>query len=170
MHRPIDRGEIDRLVVQHLPDLLRVATRLAGDPHRAEELVQETLLRVLRRWESYRGDSSFKTWAMSILLNVNRDQHRRGRGEEPLVECPTDRAPEPAEDANLRETAAQVRQEIDRLPARQREVAILCLCEGMPAGEAAAVLQMTPNNLGVTLHAVRRRLAEALGLTVGRPR
>jgi DNA-directed RNA polymerase specialized sigma24 family protein len=56
MTRPIDRTAIDRLAVEHLPMALRMALRLSGDADAAEDLVQETLCRVLRQWRTYRSE------------------------------------------------------------------------------------------------------------------
>ena len=75
MARPIDRSTIDRLFVDHLPVALRFAMRLSGDPHAAEDVVQEALLRVLRQWPAYRGEASFRTWLLQIVLNGRNPDH-----------------------------------------------------------------------------------------------
>ena len=56
---------------------LRMALRLSGDADTAEDLVQETLCRVLRQWRTYRGEASFRSWLLQILVNVDRDRRRR---------------------------------------------------------------------------------------------
>src|SRR5687768_16455106 len=77
MSGPIDRHAVDRLVVAHLPAALRLARRLVGNPDTAEEIVQEALCRVLHGWKSFRGESSFGTWMMQIVVNAARDRGRR---------------------------------------------------------------------------------------------
>ena len=74
MPRPIDRSTVDRLVVEHLPVALRFALRLTGSTDTAEDVVQESLCRVLRSWRSYRGDATFRTWLLQIVVNVDRDR------------------------------------------------------------------------------------------------
>ena len=74
-----DRRDVDRLVVEHLPAALRFALRLTRDEHAAEDVVQEALCRVLRQWRTYRGEASFKTWFLQIVVNVDRDRRRRFR-------------------------------------------------------------------------------------------
>jgi RNA polymerase sigma-70 factor, ECF subfamily len=86
MGRPLDRRAVDHLVVEHLPAALRFARRLTGDPQLAEEVVQDALCRVLARWRSFRGESSFRTWLLSIVVNVDRDRRRRVRTSELLDE------------------------------------------------------------------------------------
>src|SRR4051794_12954753 len=84
MSGPIDRHTVDQLVVKHLPAALRFAQRLTNDADAADEVVQEALCRVLARWKTFRGDASFSTWMMQIVLNVDRDRRRRHREPEEL--------------------------------------------------------------------------------------
>lgn len=169
MTRPIDRNAIDRLVVEHLPMALRMALRLAGDADVAEDLVQETLCRVLRQWRSYRGEASFRSWLLQILVNVDRDRRRRRThlsiADDDEAEA---RSANVAEAATAAELQVRVRNEIDRLPERQREVALLSWGEGLAAGEIAAALEITEANVYATLHAARKRLAQTLGIDYAR--
>src|SRR5688572_28310866 len=84
MSCPIDRRSVDQLVVEHLPVALRLAQRLTNDPDTAEDVVQEALCRVLKRWKSYRGEATFSTWMMQIVVNVDRDRRRRWRKTDEL--------------------------------------------------------------------------------------
>ena len=139
MARPLDRRDVDRLVVEHLPAALRFALRLTRDEHAAEDVVQESLCRVLRQWRAYRGEASFKTWFLQIVVNVDRDRRRRLRIVEPLEEqslaSPT---PLPTDVASAAELNEEVRAAIDGLPERQREVALLTWGEELGVDEIAA--------------------------------
>lgn len=169
MTRPIDRNAIDRLAVEHLPIALRMALRLSGDADLAEELVQETLCRVLRQWRTFRGEATFRSWLLQILVNVDRDRRRRrphqSIGEHQEAVDPRESA---AESAAASELKGQVRREIERLPERQREVALFSWGEGLAAGEIAVVLGITEANVYATLHVARKRLALALGVDLAR--
>lgn len=144
---------------------LRMALRLSGDADTAEDLVQETLCRVLRQWRTYRGEASFRSWLLQILVNVDRDRRRRREhqsindGEEAVA-----KAAGVSEAATAVELHAQVRSEIERLPERQREVALLSWGAGLAAGEIAVALEITEANVHATLHVARKRLAQALGI------
>ncbi len=94
MSGPIDRQTVDQLVVEHLPAALRFTKRLTNDPDTAGEIVQEALCRVLKRWKTFRGEASFSTWLMQIVVNVDRDRRRR---PEPLEPTPDDIAARTAE-------------------------------------------------------------------------
>lgn len=165
MTRPIDRNAVDRLAVEHLPAALRMALRLTGDSHVAEDLVQETLCRVLRQWKSFHGQASFKTWMLQILVNVDRDRRRRLRVFEPMdmrdASSCADRPPELAAAAEL---GADVLAAVDKLPERQREVALLTWGEGLAAADVASVLDITEANVYSCLHLARKRIAQAIGM------
>jgi RNA polymerase sigma-70 factor (ECF subfamily) len=165
MSRPIDRHEVDRLVVEHLPAALRMALRLAGNAHAAEDLVQETLVRVLRQWRSFRGEASFKTWMLGIVVNADRDRRRRPRLHEPLDESDVGTTNEsPPQLAVAAELDESIRAAIETLPDRQREVALLTWGEALQPAETAAALGITEANVYTNLHLARRRIAAALGL------
>jgi len=165
MAPPIDRSTVDRLVVEHLPVALRFALRLVGDPHVAEDVVQEALCRVLRRWRSYRGEASFRTWLLQIVLNVDRDRRRGQRNTLPLpVGEMLSKTPLPMEHAAAEELHAKIHAAIDRLPTRQREVAMLSLGEGLPAREVAQILETTEANVHACLHLARKHIARAIGV------
>ncbi len=171
MARPIDRGEVDRLVVEHLPAALRFALRLTGDVHVAEDVVQEALCRVLRRWRSYRGEASFGTWMLQIVVNVDRDRRRSRPAVSPVPAGEViSNAAGPVEQAAVDELHAAVRGAIDRLPQRQREVAILSLGEGLAAGDVARVLEITEANVHTCLHLARKRIARVIGVDFAHPK
>ncbi len=171
MARPIDRRDVDRLVVEHLPAALRLATRLAGNPDAAEEVVQEALCRVLRQWRTFRGESSFKTWMLQIVVNAEHDRRRRPsvvrQGDEDPEE-PVAATPAPSETAAASELHAELRAAVDRLPPRQREVALLAWGEGLAAPEVARILNTTEANVYTNLHLARKQIARAIGYDFAR--
>jgi RNA polymerase sigma-70 factor, ECF subfamily len=165
MGRPKDRRAVDQLVVEHLPTALRFARRLAGDDHVAEDLVQESLCRVLTQWRRFRGEASFRTWFLQIVVNVDRDRRRRLRIVEPIDQSEVaGAAATPPELAAADELQNEVRQAIDRLPERQREVALLTWGEGLPAADVATVLEITEASVYTNLHLARKRIAAAIGV------
>jgi RNA polymerase sigma-70 factor, ECF subfamily len=159
MQRPIDRAEIDRLVVENLPIAMRFAQRLTGCSELAEEIVQEALTKVLHSWPRYRREASFSTWMLGIVLNAHRDACRRRRHEPvPLAAELPDRRPASDLFLDATELAQRMRTAIDSLPDRQREIALLCLVEQVTPGEAAPLLGITVANIHTTLHNVRKKL------------
>jgi RNA polymerase sigma-70 factor (ECF subfamily) len=136
----MDRSTVDRLIVEHLPVALRFARRLAGDPDHAEDVVQDALCQVLRHWRSYRGEASFRTWLLRIVVNADRDRRRKHRDVLPMTEREVmSRDDQPDAGAAANELHAKIRAAITELPDRQREIALLCLGEGLSAKEVAEV-------------------------------
>jgi RNA polymerase sigma-70 factor (ECF subfamily) len=169
MSGPIDRHTVDQLVVAHLPAALRLARRLVNNPDAAEEIVQEALCRVLSRWKSFRGEASFSTWMMQIVVNAARDRGRRQRDSSELLPGMRDSsAAEPNEQLAANELGEIIRTAIDGLPERQREVALLSLGEGLGASEVAYILQTTEANVHTCLHLARKRIAQAIGVDYAR--
>lgn len=158
MFRPADRDELDRLVVDQIPAALGFAQRLTGNPDEAEDIVQEALSKVLQNWRRYRGEAQFSTWMLGIVLNVARDHRRRRSAPEPLPFDLADGRAGSEEYVDASELALRVRQAIDQLPERQREVALLCLVEKLSPAEVALLLETTPANVHTTLHHVRKKL------------
>lgn len=169
MSGPIDRHTVDQLVVAHLPAALRLARRFANNPDAAEEIVQEALCRVLSRWKSFRGEASFNTWMMQIVVNVARDRGRRLRDSKELSPDIRDSsAVEANEQLAADELGEIIRAAIDGLPDRQREVALLSLAEGLGASEVAYILQTTEANVHTCLHLARKRVAQVIGVDYAR--
>ncbi|NLS98039.1 MAG: sigma-70 family RNA polymerase sigma factor [Planctomycetaceae bacterium] len=165
MAEPIGRKNVDRLVVEHLPRALRFARRLTGDDNTAEDVVQEALCRILKRWRSYRGEASFGTWMMQIVVNVDRDRRRQQRILVPIPpEGVAASQSQPVEEAAAGELGARIRLAVDKLPDRQREVALLIWGEGASTREAAEILQSSEANVYTCLHLARKRIARAIGI------
>ena len=165
----MDRSTVDRLVVEHLPVALRFARRLTGDSHIAEEVVQEALYLVMRRWRSFRGEASFGSWLLRIVMNVDRDRRRKQRHVLPMpAEEVTSTAAQPVAQAEANELQARVQMAIRGLPDRQREVALLSLGEGLSACQVAEVLEITEANVHTCLHLARNRIAQTIGVDCAR--
>lgn len=163
MDRAIDEAAMDRLVIEHLPALMRFAARLAGSVVDAEDLTQETLLRIARSWQTYRGDAPFRSWAFRILVNVFHDSARnRGQHEPVPVDAMDTREDRPDQVAEAEELQRLVAQQVSGLPPRQREVMVLITYEGFTAQQAAELLGIEVTNVHATLHHARSRLRESL--------
>src|SRR4051794_15033957 len=80
-----DRVHFEEEALTHADQLYRIALRLSGSPQTAEELVQETYLRALRAWESYRPGTNLAAWLATILRNVYLDEARK-QSRRPAVE------------------------------------------------------------------------------------
>jgi RNA polymerase sigma-70 factor (sigma-E family) len=140
------RQEFERFVTDRTAQLLRTACLITGNLTEAEDLVQETLLRVARHWPKVRGMEHPAAYARKILVNVALDGAvQRGRRKGELA------AADSAGVYGLVDTLAQrdlqkvdTRQELlgalGTLPSRQRAVVVLRYWEDLPEAEVAEVL------------------------------
>lgn len=165
LHTRVGRGEAGAaraMVARKLPRLLALATRMLGDPVEAEDVAQESFVRLWRqaaRWRS--GNARVDTWLHRVALNLCYDRLRRRR--EIAVETVPDRPdPGPAPDAELDEadTARQVAAALQTLPERQREALVLHYYQELSNIEAAAVMEISIEALESLLARARRRLRQ----------
>src|SRR5262244_3753244 len=111
-------------------ELRRAARRLAG-PVRADDLVQETLLRALVAWHRVEPDRNPRPWMHAILRNACADEHRRARREVLTADDPRgSREQDPA-------TAIDLRRALEQLPPVLRETLLAVDGEGLLYREAA---------------------------------
>src|SRR5262249_21075617 len=149
---------------EYVPPVYRFALRLTNDPHEAEDLMQEALLRAWRKQHLLREPQAARIWLFRIVVNLWRDRLRKRRSlvdrAGPLRGDPFDprRAPDDefadAEDARLALEALQ------KLPEGQRQALYLRACEGLSAEEIAAVLGSNANAVKATLCVARKKLRE----------
>lgn len=130
--------------------LLRVAARMVGDAHAAEDLVQETFARAFAARGRFRGDARPFTWFCSILLNLARNELRRAALrrffslghvlEDAPEQEPAARGAGPSTQAEAHDDGRALRAAIARLPHLQRAALVLVSLEGLPAADAARAL------------------------------
>ncbi|KAB0643613.1 RNA polymerase sigma factor [Burkholderia latens] len=159
-----DVSAVRVLVARKLPRLLALATRMLGDRSEAEDVAQETFLRIWRhapRWRD--GEARFDTWLHRVVLNLCYDR-LRGRREEPVDTLPDvpDTQPEPAARAELRSRDVRVRDALAALPPRQREALVLQYYQEMSNVEAANLMGITVDALESLLARARRNLRAQL--------
>lgn len=165
-----DAAAVRALVGRKLPRLLVLAQRMLGDSAEAEDVAQETFLRVWRQAPKWRtGEAKFDTWLHRVALNLCYDRLRRRR------EIPTDAPPErpdegPTPDRGLEaeDTGKRVAAALARLPDRQREAIVLCHYQELGNIEAATIMGVTVEALESLLSRGRRALRASLADLVER--
>jgi RNA polymerase sigma-70 factor (ECF subfamily) len=182
----IDRADMERLATGHdaaLNDLMdRHATplfhflcRMLGNEDDANDLAQETFVRVFRARASFRSGEKFSTWLYTIAANLARN-HFRWRARHPQVSLEVEspetgqalggtipaRDPAPNEQTLAAERAGAVRAAVGRLPEDLREAIVLCEWEERSVAEAAVILETTPKAVESRLYRARQILRERL--------
>jgi RNA polymerase sigma-70 factor, ECF subfamily len=146
----------------HRPRLNRLAFALTGSPQLADDLTQETYLRVLARPRRLRGAREFPYLART-LRNVLND-HRRAQQREPVLVTDEQIADHPGRraDPELAARANEVYAGIAGLPDGLRDVVVAVDLGGLSYAETAAVLGLPLGTVMSRLHRARGRLAAAL--------
>jgi RNA polymerase sigma-70 factor (ECF subfamily) len=147
--------------------LLRYLTRQVGDAAVAEDLCQETFIRIERGLADFEGRASLKTWAFAIANRVVVDYLRRGAQGVKFVAI--DEAADMAdttasvdEQMAIDEMNSCVREFIDTLPPDYRSALILHDLEGMSVAETADITQCSLATAKIRIHRARRRLKAVL--------
>jgi RNA polymerase sigma-70 factor (ECF subfamily) len=150
-----DLDAFEQIVLRHQAEAWRVAYRFTGDAAEAEDLAQETFLRILHAAARYKPTATFRTYLFRILNRLCIDHARRKR---PTA---TDSLPQPADDRPSavqrvldHERDAAIQAALNSLPPSQRMAAVLRYFEGF-SGEAIA------EAMGTSAKAVERLFARA---------
>jgi len=144
--------------------LWRGATVLCRSRSDVEDVVQETLMRAFRSYKSFRGDSSFFTWAYSILVRVASETNRERLRNMPdgYAEASVESL-RPIEDVFVHsEEARHVIEAIRRLPERQRQMVTLYFLEYLSYKEIACALDVSIGTVKATLYAAKQSLRATL--------
>lgn len=154
--------------------LLRYLERMVRDRGMAEELVQETFLRVYRARERYAPEARFSTWLYRIATNLALNELRRPRFREPHdpldapgARVPRAGSPPPDELAHARRRVSAVERAFAALPERQGAALWLVSVEGQSYAEVAASLDVTESAVKALVHRARANLVERLELDPG---
>lgn len=158
----IQAGHLDLLGVlysRYAEKAYRLCYRTATERDVAEDLVQETFLRVLRFRGQFRGESRFSTWLYSIVRNVCLDHMRkRSREHEAFAELRCD--PLDCDASMLLDTSemSATKRAFDALQPQQQEMLILSRVDGIGYKEIADRLGSTEGAIRVRIHRTLRKL------------
>lgn len=175
-----DGEAIAGLLERFLPDLYRYVDRRRGAlaaKESSSDLVQSVCRELLERLDDrrfvYRGEAEFRKWlyrAALMKLSTRRRfwsaERRDARRNVELAVEPDGGGASPSHDASLEEELTRVRQVMDALPERYREVIVLAQVEGLSHREIGARLGVTESNSRMLLSRALARLA-TLGLRAG---
>lgn len=151
--------DYDALFRDVYPGLFRYVHRMTGDTDVAEDLAQESFVRLLGR---DMPECEARLWLFTVATNLFRDRARTTRRRERLLAATPPKPsspPSPLEELERERKVAGVRKALDRLPERDRQM-LLMREEGFRYEEIARVAQVAPGSVGTLLaRATRRFLA-----------
>ena len=163
--RRSDHAAFDAVFQEFHARLYSFLARLSRDRDVAEDLIEETWLRLVANAERLRPDTRLGAWLFTVARNIHVSYCRSRAIDEshecgPLSLWPTSPAsPSPFEEAAAGELERRVERALAALPARYRETLLLVAVEGFTPAEAAAICQVSPENLRQRLSRARAMLA-----------
>jgi len=157
---------LEELMNDYGHDLLRTAYFYLGDRHMAEDVCQEVFLRVYRKWSTFRGESSVKTWLMTITINLCRDKlGMKSNREEPVDPILLKQASESrsAEDEMMRRlNRTTIFKAVMKLPAQYHEVLYLYYYLDLSTKEIAQLIHSPEGTVRARLYRARELLSDCL--------
>lgn len=147
------------------------ARRLVGDDAATEDLVQEVFVTLPSAIRRFRGESSLKTFLLSIAVNHSRHHVRaasrrrkalQNLAESTALEQPTDRGHDPEFLARRKQLAELLQRALDELPLDQRVAFVLCEVEERPSPEVASIVGAPEATVRTRLFHARKKLRSYL--------
>jgi len=166
---------LNDLMERHATPVFHFLCRMVGSEDDANDLAQESFVRVFKSRDSFRAEQKFSTWLFTIAANLARN-HFRWRSRHPNVSLDAENAeteqtlgstlpattPSPKDAALAAERAAAVRAAVKNLPEDLRAAIVLCEWVERSIAEAATILAATPKAVESRLYRARGILRERL--------
>jgi RNA polymerase sigma-70 factor (ECF subfamily) len=147
-----------------IPSLRAFAISLSGNVDRADDLVQETLLRAIANINSFHPGSHMSAWLITILRNVFRSEYRKRRREvEDAAGSYVDSLKSPPQQQSWLEFE-EFRVALAKLPSDQREALLLVGASGFSYEEAAAICESAVGTIKSRVNRARTRLSKLLSI------
>jgi RNA polymerase sigma-70 factor (ECF subfamily) len=158
-----DRDAFGELVLMHYQGVINVVYRLSGEMLLAEDVAQETFIRVWTKLHMYSPVGSFRSWVYRIATNAALDILRRRKEEVDVEDYPLQSTGLGVEQSVIRDQQAEtVRRAVLALPDASRSVLVLREYEGLSYQEIAESLEIPIGTVMSRLSYARGKLKETL--------
>ena len=152
------------IMLAAVPSLRAFAISSCGNADRADDLVQDTLLRALANLSSFEPGTNMPAWLFTILRNLFRSEYRKRRREVEDVDGSYAESLTSLPDQNSRLEINEFRKALRLLPPEQRESLILVGASGFSYEEAAQICGCAVGTIKSRVNRARTRLAEILSI------
>lgn len=154
--------DIAEPLVKNLKTFVAFARKRVGDPHLAEDLVQDSLLKAMKAEQKPGSDEDVITWFYRILRHSIIDLYRKSDARKRGLERLKAELPETPSAEVERTICNCVQRLMPELPEQYQELLKRVDLKGEPLKEAAEALNITVNNLTVRLHRARKQMRDRL--------
>jgi RNA polymerase sigma-70 factor (ECF subfamily) len=162
---------------EYAPRIYHIARRMLGNDADAEDVTQDVLLQVIRKLDTFRGESQLSTWLHRVTVNAalayrqkraNRQKYETAEVVDDLAEVTGPEGPvhrwnvSPDEPVLAAEQTEVIEKAINALPEPFRDVYVLADVEGLPNAEIGELLGLSVPAVKSRLHRARLRMRDAL--------
>ena len=163
-----DEAAVRELTRRYNQRLFRIARGILRNDTDAEDVVQETYVRVFTHLEQFRGDSNVGTWLVRIAINLALGRIRQRRPTVDIDDRPTaSHDPDPETLMARQELRTLIERSIDDLPDAFRGVFVARIVEGLSIQETAELFHIRPETVKTRVHRARRALRRSLEQQMG---
>jgi RNA polymerase sigma-70 factor, ECF subfamily len=158
-----DDDAVRELTRRYNQRLFRIARSILRQDADAEDVVQDTYVRVFTHLEQFRGDSSVGTWLVRIAINLALGRLRRRRDTVNIDDTPAASADAgPEKQMANQQLRALLERAIDELPDAFRTVFVARIVEGLSIHETAELLHLRPETVKTRVHRARVALRRTI--------
>jgi len=159
----LTNGEVADIFRRYGHLLLRRCRFMMRDPAAAEDVLQETFVKIMRHGAAYRGADAKLSWLYRVADNCCFDALKKRRDRPPPLPLDGELEPRahPTIDERLRVAGA-----LDRLPLRERQVAVLAFVDGLTQDQIATEIGWSRQTINRKLKEIRDRLGRWLNVNV----
>ena len=158
------RKDVRDVMLAAVPSLRAFAISLCGNVDRADDLVQEALLRAWANLGSFEPGTNMSAWLFTILRNLFRSEYRKRRREVEDVDGSYAESLTSLPEQNCRLEIEEFRKALNLLPPEQREALILVGASGFSYEETAQICDCAVGTIKSRVNRARRRLSEMLSI------
>lgn len=152
----------EALVNDYYEVMFKMAYKYCGNQRDAEDITQEACIKLARNIDKFKGQSKFTSWLYVLVINTAKDwfrsQNRHPEGTE-MVET----IAQSTEDADEKLYAAQVWEEVHKLPEDQKESVLMVIGQGLSHAEAAQASGVKESTISWRIHEARKTLSALFG-------
>jgi len=149
-----DRSAFEALLQEHYDIMFRMAFRYCGNRQDAEDITQESCLKLARNLGSYKFRSAFTSWLFRLVINTAKDFYRSQKPAAPLEED----SAHSTGDAETKVYASEILAQVYKLPENEKTALLLVMGEGMSHKEASVVMECKESTVSWYIHEARKKL------------
>ena len=167
-HALADLGhpEFSAIYNEHSRAIYYLALRFLGDPQKAEDATHDVFLKAFKKLDSFRGESSWRTWLYRITINHCRniqqswnERHMFTNADEAVWETAPARTDSPLRVLETKELGQRIQKALDGLPTEYRLLLLLVADEQLSYEQVGALTDQSPDAVRGKLHRARKAFA-----------